>query len=425
VNTFLERVSLFLLLILATGAGIGVFVGQDSSGAATSGGQPVIQLLFGLFYIVFFVFVAVQFKSAWPLILQEKWIAALCILAVISMLWSIDSTETLRKGLAILGSSMVGLCIAIKYEPKQLLRIVATCLGVCAIASLVVALFIPSIGVMPEGAWQGVFYLKNTLGRMMSLGVVCFALLAVEQRRYRMISVGMIALCSVLLFMSKSITGVVVALLMLLILAFRRTLLWPIRRLAAFLIASSLVVGSLALWAYESRDAILQAIGRESTLTGRLPLWHYVKQDILLKPMLGYGFSAFWSGSEAARIQAVITWDAPNAHNGFLEVLLGLGVVGLFFLVASLLANLIRSVRSIRERGDFEESFPFFFLVFLVFYSLTESSLLAVNSILWMLYSANSYWLVRDRLRPEAVSDEETDSPNAGYSSVLQSGAVS
>lgn len=86
-----------------------------------------------------------------------------------------------------------------------------------------------------------------------------------------------------------------------------------------------------------SPDLILGFLGKDETLTGRTDLWYYVNICISQKPLLGWGFSAFWSALNPAahEISANLGWQVPNAHNGLLELLLELGGLGvsLFALV--------------------------------------------------------------------------------------------
>lgn len=423
-KNIIERSAVILLILLSTGAGMGIFIGRDATVAASAGGEPVIQAIFGLVYLVLLVFIGTRIKSVLSLVYQEKWIALICACCLISTFWSIEPSETFRRSLALIGISMAGLFIGMKYEPKQQIKMLAACLGIAAIASLLAGLIAPGIGTVPDGAWQGVFYLKNSLARMMTLGALCFALLAIGQRRFRMISIAMIVLCFTLLFLSKSVTGAVVSVFLFAFLPFRRVLLWNNRRLIALMVVVALLAVPLGLWLMGHAVDILYTLNRDPTLTGRLPLWHFVKQEILTRPMLGFGFSAFWSGSEAARIQSVVNWDAPNAHNGFLETRLGIGWVGLGILLISLAANFLRSVRAAREEEDFGRWWPFMFFMFLVLYSFTESSLLSVNSVLWLMYSANSYWLVRAGLRAHEVREEDPESPEPIYSPALNPGPI-
>src|SRR5260370_31854078 len=67
------------------------------------------------------------------------------------------------------------------------------------------------------------------------------------------------------------------------------------------------------------------------TLTGRTAIWVGITQSISKRPILGYGFYAFWQGlnGESANIILANHWVFGYAHNGMLEILLQLGIVGL------------------------------------------------------------------------------------------------
>ena len=87
----------------------------------------------------------------------------------------------------------------------------------------------------------------------------------------------------------------------------------------------------------------LEAIGKDATLTGRVPLWHLADEQISRRLMLGYGFSAFWSpaNGQAWLIWEKVGWEAPHAHNGYRDILLGLGMIGLV-LLAFVIARALR-----------------------------------------------------------------------------------
>jgi exopolysaccharide production protein ExoQ len=74
------------------------------------------------------------------------------------------------------------------------------------------------------------------------------------------------------------------------------------------------------------------------TLTGRIPLWYTLVYGINQNALWGTGFGAFWTVERRETIQSLVGWAAPAAHNGFLEVYLNTGLIGLFFVI-SLLIN--------------------------------------------------------------------------------------
>jgi exopolysaccharide production protein ExoQ len=407
-----ETIVLFFMLIIATGAGLGAYIAKQEGGtaAAYNGGNRVIQLIFSSLYLYFFFLVARRYKEALALIKQEKWLAAFWIWALASAAWSVASSFTVVHWIALLGTGMVGLYIGIRFEPGEQLNLVAGCLAAVAIASLLVVLFLPNIGLAPGGAWQGVFFPKNSLGRMMALGAFCFVLLAIERRRKRWICIAMAVLCSVLLLLSQSATAIVVCLFMLGLLPFRRLLTLANRLLVPLLAFFCMLVMPFVAWLAENSTAILRMLGRDNSFTGRIPLWDIILQEIASRPLFGFGYGAFWTTGEATHVWATIGWNAPNAHNGFLEILLGVGLVGAAFFLMGLLRNLTLAVRAARAGREIGESWPLFFLIFNLLYSLTESSLLSANFLLTILFVANSYWVVRARFRTEETSDQVSES---------------
>lgn len=405
-----EKIVLFLALVIATGAGLGAYVAKQQGGTGSAydynGGNHVIQLIFSSLYLYFFFRLAKRRQEAWALVKQEKWLAAFWLWAFLSASWSISTSLTLVHWIALLGTGMVGLYIAMQFEPAEQLDQLAICLGTVAVASLIVGIMMPSIGVAPGGAWQGVFFPKNSLGRMMALSTLCFLFLTFGRRGKRWILLPMAALSAGLLLLSQSATAIVVCAFMLALLPFRKLLALGNRLLIPLIAFFSMFAVPLVVWVVSNSKTLLDILGRDNSLTGRLPLWAIILEEIASQPIFGFGYGAFWNSGEADRIRDTIGWRAPNAHNGFLEVLLGLGLVGGTFFLIGLLRNLVLAVRAARG-AEPEESWPLFFLIFNLLYSLTESSLLTANFILTMLFVANSYSVVRARVESEQAEDTD------------------
>jgi exopolysaccharide production protein ExoQ len=95
--------------------------------------------------------------------------------------------------------------------------------------------------------------------------------------------------------------------------------------------------------------AIVHALGRNTDLTGRTDIWS-VLVPMAPNSLIGAGFESFWHGPRLQRV-----WDAfPNlhlneAHNGYLEVFLNLGAVGVLFIIAILIHGYLRAVATFRR----------------------------------------------------------------------------
>ena len=405
-----ERAVAFILMLLATGAGQSFF--GDSTRSSSAGGMPGLEVAFGLLYLTILVVLVLRYRTAAAaLIKRDKWSAILCLWAIASSLWSVDPSESFRRSLGLLGTSMAGLYVGLRFEPKEQLKIIAGILGIGAAASLLVGLFMPGLGLNADGAWGGVYLIKNTLGRMMALGVLCFAILGLGERRFRAVYFAFFLLCCTLLILSRSATAVVVTVLLLAMLPLRRVIYLRTSRLIAAAAVLVPVLAAAVIAVVNYADEILLTLGRTSSLSGRIPLWQLVWDEITKRPILGYGFTAFWNSWEGERVSDTVAWDVavPHAHNGFLEIWLGLGIIGLVMLLLSLIRNFRLALGAARHHSNVEYSWPLLLLIFTVLYNLTENSMLGVNSMPWMAYACVSFWLsrARDQEEPEAEFEAE------------------
>jgi O-antigen ligase len=75
-----------------------------------------------------------------------------------------------------------------------------------------------------------------------------------------------------------------------------------------------------------------------------------------------------------------------HAHNGFLDLWLGLGLLGVILVGAALVIAFQRSLVLLAEGTGVTAFWPSVFLSFLVLYNVTESSLLSSGSLFWILF---------------------------------------
>lgn len=100
------------------------------------------------------------------------------------------------------------------------------------------------------------------------------------------------------------------------------------------------------LWGIVSRD---QVAGSLTTLTGRTQLWEAGIDALSRQPMTGYGFGA---GSRFVALRAIGKDYLVHIHNGFLEALLGVGIIGFLPFIYAVLRTLGWSIRHLKARID-------------------------------------------------------------------------
>jgi O-antigen ligase len=93
-------------------------------------------------------------------------------------------------------------------------------------------------------------------------------------------------------------------------------------------------VGLILLLNY---DATMFALGKDPTMTGRTVLWSGLMHLALKRPILGYGYLAFWRGlnGPSRSLALQMNWlGLGGAESGVLEMWLELGIVGLLLYAA-------------------------------------------------------------------------------------------
>jgi len=128
-------------------------------------------------------------------------------------------------------------------------------------------------------------------------------------------------------------------------------------------------------------DKIILMLGRRPDLTTRVPMWNDLI-SMVSRPMVGYGYESFWLGTRQ-NYMAEVWGITGQAHNGYLEMYLNLGLVGVGFIIAWALLGLGRVTRLLPI--DYSVAvLNFSFLVVVLLYNWTEATFYGV-SIMWML----------------------------------------
>lgn len=308
-------------------------------------------------------------------------------LAFVSALWSIDGGATVRRAVWLALTMAFGLYLAWRYEWRRLFEVFCLAWIVMIAGSFVLSVLTPAIGVATAthpGAWNGLWTHKNTMGGIMALGVPIglAAFLATGRRVWA--GVALAAFFMVLMSTSKtSLMGSVmgVGVVALGVIARRG----PMAALAVVTAISivGIIAGALILLA---PDALVALIGRDMTFTGRTDIWTASEHAVEARPWLGYGYYAFWLPEDgpAYYVRQATEWMVPSAHNGWLELALGMGLLGVGLFIVQYLANARRAMGALADpvAGLWA---PAFLAVFTL-YTLSESHILEANNLFWTLY---------------------------------------
>lgn len=317
----------------------------------------------------------------------------LILWALLSVTWSGAPDVTFRRGVAVVLTTLYGLVLYVRFSFGGFLRLLGVAVVIAVISSLVLALMLPDWGVMGyphEGAWRGVFVHKNVLGRVAAFSLLVLGALVYQSRTVfaRTSWSGAFLMSLVALSGSRSATSLVLAVVTLTGLLFLRLARWLRRAWQVVLLSFFVLMGGLAMFVMQDYETVVQALGRDVTLTGRVPLWKTLIPLAVEHFWLGYGYGGFWLGWDgpSAGVWTTVGWSPSHGHNGYLDLWLDLGAVGLALGLMVLMTPLFRIATSaIRGMFTLESRFVLTLWCYLVAYNFTESTFLQGNSLYWTL----------------------------------------
>jgi exopolysaccharide production protein ExoQ len=336
--------SLLLLLLYFALAGISPFMNEPTANrvvATSSAGGALFERVSKLFIVVVcMVFVLQRHQSVRRMGMQMKLITSFPILALLLYPVSQQPTRTISSGALLLAGIFLLYYIMSRYTLDQVLELLLVLGTVTVVASIVFALALPQYGLDRMGghatAWKGIFSAKNYLGNM----ALFFLTVAVSYRGrtpfLRSVRISQIIFCLAAIAFSRAATAYVLTAIYILLFAIMKTM-HGFKKKDYFVVCFLLlvVVCAAAAAIMLSPDSIFTLLGKDVTLTGRTGIWRAVTDSIAKRPLLGYGYQAFWLGleGESYRVILAVSWVLAQAQNGFLDVMLEMGVVGLVIVV--------------------------------------------------------------------------------------------
>jgi O-antigen ligase len=149
------------------------------------------------------------------------------------------------------------------------------------------------------------------------------------------------------------------------------------------LIVSMLLVSSSVIFLGISPD-LLKTLGRNPTLTDRTEVWG-VLLSLVQNPVLGAGFESFWLGPRLETMWRLYWWRPNEAHNGYLEIFLNLGWVGVAML-AIIIATGYKRVFGMWRRGAPTGTLSLAFFFVALVYNFTEAAFFRMQAVVWLCF---------------------------------------
>jgi exopolysaccharide production protein ExoQ len=146
-------------------------------------------------------------------------------------------------------------------------------------------------------------------------------------------------------------------------------------------LAAALIVAVVMVAMIVDETGLYQAVllNREDTssvssLTGRTPLWAECWEYVLERPLLGYGYGAFWVPERIVAISDSQDWIIFSAHSSYIEMALNVGLVGAAAFVGIMALSIANFASLCREHRNQEYAFAAAALVLLAVEMALEST---------------------------------------------------
>ena len=351
--------------------------------------DPINAIVQYLIYAIALFFLLARKQSSIRTARGNILIWLLPVLTIISFLWSDFPDESLRKGIVVIQTSYFGLYFASRFTIKQQLHLLAWTFGIVAILSLLFGIAFSGASIEAganAGAFRGPFTQKNLLARVAVLGAIVFLINALNEPKYKFFLWAGFALNLLLVLASTSKTALLLLLMVFILLPLYKALRWKSTITIPLVVAIVVISGSLVTLVLSNWELSLNAIGRDATLSGRVGLWEGAIEKIIARPWVGYGYQAFWREDGGAfDIWLSEGYKPPHAHNGFINVPLDLGLIGLSIFLAIIAINYVRSIIFLRSDKTVVGLWPIYYITFFFMYNHSENTIIEHNSIFWIL----------------------------------------
>ncbi len=376
------------------------WLGESSIGQAAQAmqdGNPLDRgVLSFLILLALVVLISRSFKWS-SFIANNSFLAAYLLFALVSVVWSDFPLVACKRWFRDLGDYLVILVIVSDPRPLEALRTVLRRLSYLLLPlSVLVIKYFPQMGTAydnwtGEKMWVGVTTSKNMLGMAcLVCGLFLFwdVLARWSERKERrakrilILDAAFLVMTFWLLNLSHSATSkVCLALGCLVILATRAKLFKRHPGFLKFLIPVSFLLYLLLAFGFNLMGDMAEQLGRNPTLTDRTKIWSAVL-SIKTNPLVGTGYASFWLGSRLPRVWA-LAGRVNEAHNGYLEVYLNLGLIGVALLIAYLLASYRRICKTMsNDLGLASLSLALWAVI--LFYDMTEAGFR--SSFVWLTF---------------------------------------
>lgn len=350
------------------------------------GGSPIDRTMYILLIIISIFILMKRSVQMSKILTKNVSIILLMLYSGISILWSDFILISFKRWIMGIGCFLMVLIVLTEVNPIEAIKKIFRRYTYAFIPlSIVLIKYYPFIGRsynpwtgMPE--YVGVTTSKNMLGQLCFVCGLSFSWQFLLMWRNRDISFNkkelflnglFVLMISWLLMIADSATSSLSLILGICILAGLSAMKRNMRYLGVYIFIAIVLFTTVQI-SFDVIQFIIPSLGRDSTLSGRTELWDEILK-MAANPLIGTGYESFWLGERMSKLWDAHWWGPIQSHNGYIEIFLNLGYIGLFLLmliIVSAYKNIKKGLVSNFDYGIFRMSV----LVTVLLHNITEVS---------------------------------------------------
>lgn len=359
-----------------------------SSADAQLEGSPLDRNIFIFLIVVAILVLVARGPKVAKLLRANLPILLLLCYCALSIFWSDFPDVAFKRWIRAIGDILMVLVVLTDPDPPAAVNRLFTRTGFIIVPLSI--LFDIGRGYSGE---EGKYYIGITMGKNI-LGMICMVvgvaaawrffttlrLAKFKGRTGRLIAHGSIAAMALwLMRMADSTTATGCFILGSTIVAVMTWSSLARRPAVVHIMVAAVVVFTTYVLILSPNAEIISSMGRDPSLTGRTDVWHTVI-GMNPNPLFGAGYESFWLGPRLKKLWTIYAWNPNEAHNGYIEVYLNLGWVGLIMLTVALLTGYGKLVRGLRLDTNMA-SLGLAYFVMTIVYNLTEAGFRVFNPV--------------------------------------------
>lgn len=407
----------FILYLFASFFGTGIPFREKITEVSEIGTSYIVnQIVFSALFVFAVIALIPVIKTAVSILYKEKIFTFFILWGLLSIVWSDYSFVSFKRWFQYFTNFTVALSVMSHVEFSEvLLKRIKYLFYLYIIVSFASIIMVPGATDI-YGIWRGIAPSKNHLGQAALMScLVIFYSVSTDHGFKRIISIGMFLLAVLLLVGSQSMTSLTsFVFVVLLSVVFYLDKFFNSVAIGRFVTVVIIVsMGTLFLTVVVLAPDLIAALagsaGRDLTFTGRTDLW----RDILLRTqehwVLGAGFQGFWvlDNPSLMALYDTYSWLPNQAHNGYLDILNEMGVIGLliFFLM---IANYFRSFIKLKLPHYWK-----WFVIAAILVNFQESAFIRPQVVSGVMFMFSYMALFSDKYRKDKIIiDEQIEQEN-------------